>query len=94
VEVLALEDTDAELAIPADAGNSCAAVVSFRCDQRPKESDTRTHGQQRESRLARLSARLSYANVAATLALFLALTGTATAAVTCARDSVGLPARR
>jgi hypothetical protein len=34
-------------------------------------------------------ARLSYSNVAATLALFFALTGTATAAVTLARDSVG-----
>ena len=42
----------------------------------------------------RWPARLSYGNVAATLALFLALTGTATAAVTLARDSVGLPARR
>jgi hypothetical protein len=49
----------------------------------------RTHGQHGESRLARTIARLSYANVAATLALFLALTGTATAAVTLARDSVG-----
>jgi hypothetical protein len=37
----------------------------------------------------RWPARLSYGNVAATLALFLALTGTATAAVTLARDSVG-----
>ena len=45
--------------------------------------------QHRESPLARRPARLSYANVAATLALFLALTGTATAAVTLARDSVG-----
>ncbi len=45
--------------------------------------------QHRESHLARRPARLSYANVAATLALFLALTGTATAAVLLPRDSVG-----
>ena len=45
--------------------------------------------QHRKSQLVRWTARLSYANVAATLALFLALTGTATAAVTLARDSVG-----
>ena len=45
--------------------------------------------QHRESHLARRPARLSYANVAATLALFFALTGTAAAAVTLARDSVG-----
>jgi hypothetical protein len=50
----------------------------------------RTRNQQhRRSRLARRPARLSYANVAATLALFFALTGTAAAAVTLARDSVG-----
>jgi hypothetical protein len=49
----------------------------------------RTHGQQRETRLTRLLARLTYGNVAVTVALFLALTGTATAAVTLARDSVG-----
>ena len=42
-----------------------------------------------ERDLARRPRRLSYANVAATLALFFALTGTATAAVTLARDSVG-----
>lgn len=45
--------------------------------------------QHRESHLVRRPARLSYANVAATLALFFALTGTAAAAVTLARDSVG-----
>lgn len=45
--------------------------------------------QNRDSYLARLRARLSYANVAATLALFFALTGTATAAVVLPRDSVG-----
>jgi hypothetical protein len=39
--------------------------------------------------LARLRARLSYANVMATLALFFALTGTATAAIVLPRDSVG-----
>jgi hypothetical protein len=50
----------------------------------------RTRNQQdRKSHLVRWSARLSYANVAATLALFFALTGTAAAAVTLARDSVG-----
>ena len=44
-------------------------------------SDTRPHDDQHRDRfLARLRARLSYANVTATLALFLALTGTATAA--------------
>jgi hypothetical protein len=47
------------------------------------------HPQQSESRLSRLIGRLSYANVAATLALFLALTGTATAALVLPRDSVG-----
>ena len=47
------------------------------------------HPQQRESRLSRLIGRLSYANVAATLALFLALSGTATAALVLPRDSVG-----
>jgi hypothetical protein len=47
------------------------------------------HPQQRESRLSRLIGRLSYANIAATLALFLALTGTATAAIVLPRDSVG-----
>jgi hypothetical protein len=53
-------------------------------------SDTRPHDQQhRDGFLARLRARLSYANVTATLALFLALTGTATAAVVLPRDSVG-----
>jgi hypothetical protein len=45
--------------------------------------------QHRKSYLVRRPARLSYANVAATLALFFALTGTAAAAVTLARDSVG-----
>ncbi len=45
--------------------------------------------QHRKSYLVRRRARLSYANVAATLALFFALTGTAAAAVTLARDSVG-----
>ena len=50
----------------------------------------RTRNQQhRKSHLVRRPARLSYANVAATLALFFALTGTAAAAVTLARDSVG-----
>jgi hypothetical protein len=44
-----------------------------------------THGHQREPRRG----RLTYANVAVALALFLAVTGTATAAVTLARDSVG-----
>ena len=49
----------------------------------------RTRNQQhRKSHLVRRPARLSYANVAATLALFFALTGTAAAAVTLARDSV------
>ena len=53
-------------------------------------SDTRPHDQQHRDRfLARLRARLSYANITATLALFLALTGTATAAVVLPRDSVG-----
>jgi hypothetical protein len=47
------------------------------------------HPQQRETRLRRLIGRLSYANIAATLALFLALTGTATAALVLPRDSVG-----
>jgi hypothetical protein len=36
-----------------------------------------------------MRARLSYANITATLALFLALTGTATAAIVLPRDSVG-----
>ena len=50
----------------------------------------RTRNQEhRKSHLVRRPARLSYANVAATLALFFALTGTAAAAVTLARDSVG-----
>ena len=50
----------------------------------------RSHNEEhRESHLVRRPARLSYANVAATLALFFALTGTAAAAVTLARDSVG-----
>jgi hypothetical protein len=40
-------------------------------------------------RLARLRAHLSYANVAATLALFIALGGTSYAAATLARNSVG-----
>ena len=39
--------------------------------------------------MRRIRNQLSYANVAATLALFFALTGTAAAAVTLARDSVG-----
>ena len=45
--------------------------------------------QHRKSHLVRRPGWLSYANVAATLALFFALTGTAAAAVTLARDSVG-----
>jgi hypothetical protein len=45
--------------------------------------------QHQESSSARRPAQLSYTNVAATLALFFALTGTAAAAVTLARDSVG-----
>lgn len=45
--------------------------------------------QHRDRFLAGLRARLSYANVMATLALFLALTGTATAAIVLPRDSVG-----
>ena len=50
----------------------------------------RTRNQQhRKSHLVRWTSRLSYANVAATLALFFALTGSAAAAVTLARDSVG-----
>ena len=49
----------------------------------------RRNQQHRKSHLVRRPARLSYANVAATLALFFALTGTAAAAVTLARDSVG-----
>ena len=50
----------------------------------------RTRNQEhRKSHPVRRPARLSYANVAATLALFFALTGTAAAAVTLARDSVG-----
>ena len=50
----------------------------------------RTGNQQhRKSHLVRWTARLSYADVAATLALFFALTGTAAAAVTLGRDSVG-----
>ncbi len=53
-------------------------------------SDTRPHDDQHRDRfLDRLRARLSYANVTATLALFLALTGTATAAIVLPRDSVG-----
>jgi hypothetical protein len=53
-------------------------------------SDIRPHHHQHRDRfLARLRARLSYANVTATLALFLALTGTATAAIVLPRDSVG-----
>jgi len=46
-------------------------------------------GQHRDRFLARLRARLSYANVMATLGVFLALTGTATAAIVLPRDSVG-----
>jgi hypothetical protein len=42
-------------------------------------------------RPGRLRAQLSFANVAAGLALFMALGGTATAAVTLDRDSVGAP---
>ena len=45
--------------------------------------------QHRKSHLVRRPGWLSSANVAATLALFFALTGTAAAAVTLARDSVG-----
>src|SRR6185295_2859354 len=45
--------------------------------------------QHRRRHLVRKPGWLSYANIAATLALFFALTGTATAAVTLARDSVG-----
>jgi hypothetical protein len=41
------------------------------------------------ARLARLRSRLSYANVTATLALFIALGGTGYAAITLPRDSVG-----
>ena len=53
-------------------------------------SDTRPHADQHRDRfLARLRTRLSYANITATLALFLALTGTATAAIVLPRDSVG-----
>jgi hypothetical protein len=53
-------------------------------------SDTKLRNQQNRDRfLARVRARLSYANTTATLALFLALTGTATAAVVLPRDSVG-----
>lgn len=53
-------------------------------------SDTRPHADQhRDKFLARLRARLSYANVMATLGVFLALTGTATAAIVLPRDSVG-----
>jgi hypothetical protein len=53
-------------------------------------SDTRPHDHQHRDRfLDRLRARLSYANVMATLGVFLALTGTATAAVVLPRDSVG-----
>ncbi len=43
------------------------------------------------ARLGRLRAQLSFANVAAGLALFIALGGTATAAVALDRDSVGAP---
>ena len=43
------------------------------------------------TRDARLRTRLSYANVTASLALFVALGGTAAAAVTLPRDSVGSP---
>jgi hypothetical protein len=43
------------------------------------------------ARPGRLRAHLSFANVAAGLALFIALGGTATAAVTLDRDSVGAP---
>jgi hypothetical protein len=49
----------------------------------------RSRNQEHRGRPIRRPARLSYANVAATLALFFALTGTAAAAVTLARDSVG-----
>ena len=53
-------------------------------------SDTRPHDHQHRDRfLARLRARLSYANVMATLGVFLALTGTATAAIVLPPDSVG-----
>ncbi len=53
-------------------------------------SDTRPHADEHRDRfLARLRARLSYANVMATLGVFLALTGTATAAIVLPRDSVG-----
>jgi hypothetical protein len=41
------------------------------------------------ARLARLRGRLSYANITATLALFIALGGTGYAAITLPRDSVG-----
>jgi hypothetical protein len=41
------------------------------------------------ARLARVRSRISYANITATLALFIALGGTGYAAVTLPRDSVG-----
>ena len=56
-----------------------------------KEDRDASHGQPTapESQPVRRPAWLSFANVAAALALFFALTGTAAAAVTLARDSVG-----
>jgi hypothetical protein len=61
---------------------------------RKQNGPQRRHGRRAAvtgTRGARLRSRLSYANVTASLALFVALGGTAAAAVTLPRDSVGSP---
>src|SRR5262245_1029606 len=76
--------------LSAKDGIGAARLVSVPCKpSRRIEMHRMGNQQHRGGHPVRRPAWLSYPHIAATLALFFALTGTAAAAVTLARDSVG-----
>ena len=72
-----------------DARSATSPCPPLSCGQERRSSSSEPGDRPMTHPLARLRGRLSYANVTATLALFIALGGTSYAAITLPRNSVG-----